>query len=172
LITLTSILITAAFFLIGAGVGHLFSRKVDSSDKSVRNLEKKLAQSEQELRRYQQQVTEHFMTASHLTGNVAQSYRQIHEHLASSAMRLASPEVGRQILKAGGVDFGLLDADGNPLIDITDIEVPRDYAPSVPGGILREDYGLRDAEQKQADVESSSDTVDNEDESDPTQSVA
>ena len=172
MITLTSILIAAAFFLIGAGVGHLFSRKVDSSDKSVRNLEKKLAQSEQELRRYQQQVTEHFMTASHLTGNVAQSYRQIHEHLASSAMRLASPEVGRQILKAGGVDFGLLDADGNPLIDITDIEVPRDYAPRVPGGILREDYGLRDAEQKQADVESSSDTVDNEDESDPTQSVA
>jgi uncharacterized membrane-anchored protein YhcB (DUF1043 family) len=176
LTTLTSILIAAAFFLIGAAVGHLFSRKVDSGDKSVRSLEQKLAQAEQELKRYQQEVTEHFVTSSHLTANIAQSYRQIHEHLAASAMRLASPEVGRQILKAGGSDFGLLDSNGNPLIDLQDIEVPRDYAPSVPGGILSEDYGLVEAEQsgsatgKKTSVNDSSDEDD--DEADPTQSVA
>ena len=173
--TLSVILITAAF-LIGAVIGHLFSKKVDSSDKSVRNLEQKLAASERELKRYQQEVTEHFITASHLTGNIAQSYRQIHEHLASKAMRLASPDVARQILKSGGSDFGLLDSNGNPLIDLSDVEVPRDYAPSVPGGILSEDYGLTEAEHSKAGSKAENDTgsdmPDDEDEKDPTQSVA
>lgn len=177
MIILSIILITAAF-LIGAAVGHLFSKKVDSSDKSVRNLEQKLAASERELKRYQQEVTEHFITASHLTGNIAQSYRQIHEHLAAKAMRLASPDVARQILKSGGSDFGLLDSNGNPLIDLSDVEVPRDYAPSVPGGILSEDYGLTEAEHNKAGIKVESETesdmpdADDEDEKDPTQSVA
>lgn len=192
--TLSVILIAAVFFLIGAAVGHLFSKKVDSGDKSVRNLEQKLAASEKELKRYQQEVTEHFITASHLTSNIAQSYRQIHEHLASKAMRLASPDVARQILKSGGSDFGLLDSNGNPLIDLSDVEVPRDYAPSVPGGILSENYGLTEAEQNKAEnltenitqsragnrVEGNAendafpDFLDNidGDEKDPTQSVA
>ena len=65
--TLTSILIAAALFLIGAAVGHLFSKKVDQGDKSVRELEKKLEKSEQKLKRYQQEVTEHFVAVSHLT---------------------------------------------------------------------------------------------------------
>lgn len=176
--TILSIILITVAFLIGAAVGHLFSKKVDSSDKSVRNLEQKLAASERELKRYQQEVTEHFITASHLTGNIAQSYRQIHEHLASKAMRLASPDVARQILKSGGSDFGLLDSNGNPLIDLSDVEVPRDYAPSVPGGILSEDYGLTEAEHNKAGIKVESETesdmpgADDEDEKDPTQSVA
>lgn len=176
--TFLSIILITAAFLIGAAAGHLFSKKVDSSDKSVRNLEQKLAASERELKRYQQEVTEHFITASHLTGNIAQSYRQIHEHLASKAMRLASPDVARQILKSGGSDFGLLDSNGNPLIDLSDVEVPRDYAPSVPGGILSEDYGLTEAEHSKAGIKAENDTesdmpdANDEDEKDPTQSVA
>ncbi|MBT7375049.1 MAG: DUF1043 family protein, partial [Porticoccaceae bacterium] len=111
--TLTMVLIAAACFLIGAGIGHLYSRKSSSGDASVRDLEKKLEHSEQQLKRYQQEVTEHFVTVSHLTTNMAQSYRQIHEHLATSAIRLASPEIGRQLLKAGGSDLSLVDEDGN-----------------------------------------------------------
>lgn len=179
MITLTSILLAATFLLIGAALGHLFSKKVNSGEKSVRDLEQKLAKTEQDLRRYQQEVTEHFVTTSHLTTNIAQSYRQMHEHLASSAMRLASPEVGRQLLKSGGSDFGLLDSNGNPLLDLSDIEVPRDYAPSVPGGILREDYGLAEAEQNDRSGQPSSDSANSanidtseEDDGDPTQSVA
>ena len=59
-------------------------------------------------------------------------------------MRLASPEIGRQLLKSGGSDLSLLDPNGNPLVEMDDVEVPRDYAPKVPGGILSEEYGLKD----------------------------
>jgi uncharacterized protein len=172
LTTLTSILIAAAFFIIGAAVGRLFSKTADQGDKSVRDLEKKLEKSEQKLKRYQQEVTEHFVAVSHLTSNVAQSYKQIHEHLATSAIRLASPEVGRQLLKSGGSDLNMLDSNGNPLVDIEDIEVPRDYAPSVPGGILSEGYGLSENDQNKEQPDSAANSADLDDEeADPTQSV-
>ena len=87
MISLTMILTAAAFFLIGAGLGHLYSRNQNRGDSSVRDLEKKLEQSERQLKRYQQEVTEHFLKVSHLTTSMSQSYRQIHEHLATSAIR-------------------------------------------------------------------------------------
>jgi uncharacterized protein len=171
LTTLTSLLIAAAFFLIGAAVGHFFSKKVDQGDKSVRDLEKKLEKSEQKLKHYQQEVTEHFVAVSHLTSNVAQSYKQIHEHLASSAIRLASPEVGRQLLKSGGKDLNMFDSNGKPLVDIEDIEVPRDYAPSVPGGILNEGYGLDESDQSMEQPDSVEAIDLDDEEADPTQKV-
>ena len=172
--TLTVVLIAAAFFLIGAGIGHLYSRKSTSGDTTTRDLEKKLEQSEQQLKRYQQEVTEHFVTVSHLTTNMAQSYRQIHEHLATSAIRLASPEIGRQLLKAGGSDLSLVDEDGNPLINPEDIQPPRDYAPKVPGGILSEGYGLDDNDLSKGhpNAANSAQEDEDEDDSDPTHNVS
>ena len=167
------ILVAAAFFLIGAGIGHLYSRKSCSASSSAAELEKQLEQSDQKLKRYQQEVTEHFLTVSQLTTNMAQSYRQIHEHLATSAIRLASPEVGRQLLKAGGSDLSLVDEEGNPLISAEDIQPPRDYAPKAPGGILSEDYGLNDNDlsKDHPDAANNGDSED-EDDSDPTHNVS
>lgn len=170
--TLTVIITAAAFFLIGAGLGHLFARQNQSGDQSVRDLEKKLAESERQLKRYQQEVTEHFLKVSHLTTSMSQSYRQIHEHLATSAIRLASPEIGRQLLKSGGSDLNLTDEDGKPLIDAEDVRPPRDYAPKVPGGILSEDYGLAENEDGKAQPDSvNTEVTESEDDDDPTSKV-
>lgn len=148
MINLTTILIAAACLLIGAGLGHLFSRKTPPGDQSVADLQQKLEQTEQQLKRYQHEVTQHFVEVSNLTTNMTQSYRKIHEHLATSAIRLANPEIGRQLLKAGGSQLSLTDEDGNPLLNPEDLEPPRDYAPKVPGGVLSEDYGLSDNDDK------------------------
>ncbi|MFL2530620.1 MAG: YhcB family protein [Porticoccaceae bacterium] len=171
--TLTIIITAATFFLIGAGLGHLFARQNQSGDQSVLDLEKKLAQSERQLKRYQQEVTEHFLKVSHLTTSMSQSYRQIHEHLATSAIRLASPEIGRQLLKSGGSDLNLTDEDGKPLINAEDVQPPRDYAPKVPGGILSEDYGFAENEEGKAQPDTvSSEITDSDDEDDdPTSKV-
>ena len=40
--TLTIIITAATFFLIGAGLGHLFARQNKSGDQSVQDLEKNL----------------------------------------------------------------------------------------------------------------------------------
>ena len=171
--TLTIIITAATFFLIGAGLGHLFARQNQTGNQSVKDVEKKLAESERQLKRYQQEVTEHFLKVSHLTTSMSQSYRQIHEHLATSAIRLASPEIGRQLLKSGGSDLNLTDEDGNSLINAEDVQPPRDYAPKVPGGILSEDYGLAENEESKDQPDTAntepSDSIDEDD--DPTSKV-
>jgi uncharacterized membrane-anchored protein YhcB (DUF1043 family) len=159
-------------FSVGAIVTYLWIRKSGDNTVDVIDLQKKLVKSEQHLKQYQQEVSQHFITISHLTASVTQSYRDINEQLVSSAMRLASPEIGRQLLKSGGSDLSLLDPNGNPLVDVEDVEVPRDYAPKVPGGILSEEYGLKD---EQEDPKSDRTVIDNENlamqETDPTENV-
>ena len=159
-------------FTVGAIATYLWIRKSGENTVDVIELQKKLDKSEQHLKQYQQEVSQHFITISHLTASVTQSYRDINEQLVSSAMRLASPEIGRQLLKSGGSDLSLLDPNGNPLVDLEDVEVPRDYAPKVPGGILSEEYGLKD---EQEDPKSDRTVIDNENlaiqETDPTENV-
>jgi uncharacterized membrane-anchored protein YhcB (DUF1043 family) len=159
-------------FSVGAIATYLWIRKSGENTVDVIDLQKKLVKSEQHLKQYQQEVSQHFITISHLTASVTQSYRDINEQLVSSAMRLASPEIGRQLLKSGGSDLSLLDPNGNPLVDLEDVEVPRDYAPKVPGGILSEEYGLKD---EQEDPKSDRTVIDHENlamqETDPTENV-
>jgi len=170
--SLSVALLLCLAFSIGAIATYLWIRKSGENTVDVIDLQKKLVKSEQHLKQYQQEVSQHFITISHLTASVTQSYRDINEQLVSSAMRLASPEIGRQLLKSGGSDLSLLDPNGNPLVDLEDVEVPRDYAPKVPGGILSEEYGLKD---EQEDPKSDRTVIDNENlamqETDPTENV-
>ena len=145
--SLSVALLLCLAFSVGAIATYLWIRKSGENTVDVIELQKKLDKSEQHLKQYQQEVSQHFITISHLTASVTQSYRDINEQLVSSAMRLASPEIGRQLLKSGGSDLSLLDPNGNPLVDVEDVEVPRDYAPKVPGGILSEEYGLKDEQE-------------------------
>ena len=170
--SLSVALLLCLAFSAGAIATYLWIRKSGENTADVIDLQKKLVKSEQHLKQYQQEVSQHFITISHLTASVTQSYRDINEQLVSSAMRLASPEIGRQLLKSGGSDLSLLDPNGNPLVDLEDVEVPRDYAPKVPGGILSEEYGLKD---EQEDPKSDRTVIDNENlaiqETDPTENV-
>ena len=170
--SLSVALLLCLAFSVGAIATYLWIRKSGENTVDVIDLQKKLDKSEQHLKQYQQEVSQHFITISHLTASVTQSYRDINEQLVSSAMRLASPEIGRQLLKSGGSDLSLLDPNGNPLVDVEDVEVPRDYAPKVPGGILSEEYGLKD---DQEDPKSDRTVIDNENlaiqETDPTENV-
>ena len=170
--SLSVALLLCLAFSVGAITTYLWIRKSGENTVDVIELQKKLDKSEQHLKQYQQEVSQHFITISHLTASVTQSYRDINEQLVSSAMRLASPEIGRQLLKSGGSDLSLLDPNGNPLVDVEDVEVPRDYAPKVPGGVLSEEYGLKD---EQEDPKSDRTVIDNENlaiqETDPTENV-
>jgi hypothetical protein len=170
--SLSVALLLCLAFSVGAIATYLWIRKSGENTVDVIELQKKLDKSEQHLKQYQQEVSQHFITISHLTASVTQSYRDINEQLVSSAMRLASPEIGRQLLKSGGSDLSLLDPNGNPLVELEDVEVPRDYAPKVPGGILSEEYGLKD---EQEDPKSDRTVIDNENlaiqETDPTENV-
>lgn len=107
-----------------------------------RNLEQRLHHAETSLQGYQRDVAEHFAQTSQLVNNLTQSYREVHEHLASGALKLATPAISREILESANQGLG-----GNKAyIRDQAIEPPRDWAPKAPGakGTLSEDYDLRD----------------------------
>lgn len=129
-------------FLAGAGVGaallYIFHAQIFGRD-----LERRVHEAENALQGYQRDVAEHFTQTSQLVNNLTQAYREVHEHLANGALKLATPAISRQILDSANNN---LSSDTKAYINEQRIEPPRDWAPKAPGakGTLSEDYGLRD----------------------------
>lgn len=139
-----STLVITAFFgiAIGASLGafalYIFRHRVLG-----RELEQRLHQAESELQAYQRNVAEHFTQTSALVNNLTQAYREVHEHLADGALKLATPAISRQIIDSANAGMG---SDTKAYISEQRIEPPRDWAPKTPGskGALSEDYGLHE----------------------------
>ena len=138
----STIIITALICLAaGAAIGILLARLSNPEQQKVRELESKLQSAEDGLKEYQQEVTEHFIQTSGLINNLTQSYKAVHEHMANSAMHLANPDISRQLVNAG---TGKLTGSADSALPETQPEPPKDYAPKAPGGVLSEEYGLKD----------------------------
>ena len=134
----TSVLILVG--VIGLALGALLAFLATRSRQSVdrtQELELRLKEANNKLEDFQQEVNEHFDQTSQLVNNLTQSYREVHEYLANSAMRLSSQDIGRQMLEAGSGQ--LSDNDEN-----LSVLPPRDWAPKEPGakGTLSEEFGL------------------------------
>ncbi|WP_299591243.1 DUF1043 family protein [uncultured Microbulbifer sp.] len=134
----TSILILVG--VIGLSLGALLAFLATRSRQNIdrtQELELRLKEANTKLEDFQLQVNEHFDQTSQLVHNLTQSYRDVHEYLANSAMRLSSQDIGRQMLEAGSGQ--LSDNDEN-----LSVLPPRDWAPKEPGskGTLSEEFGL------------------------------
>lgn len=153
---LTFILIAVACLIVGLAVGSLLTRTFSPQEKKRKALEEKLQQKEDELKIFQRDVAEHFMKSSEIVRELTRSQRDICEHLATGALRLTSPEVSR---KVQDVAFEGLGADQKPrILSSITAEPPKDYAPSVPGGVLNESYGLTDVPLMRPVIDEDSDT--------------
>ena len=128
--------------LAGAGIGavvlYIFRAQILGRD-----LEQRLHEAENSLQGYQRDVAEHFAQTSQLVNNLTHAYREVHEHLANGALKLATPAISRQILDSANHN---LNSDTKAYVAEQRIEPPRDWAPKAPGakGTLSEDYDLRD----------------------------
>lgn len=135
----TSVLILVGILgvALGALLAFLAVRGRSGVDRT-QELEARLHEANKKLEDFQLQVNEHFDQTSQLVHNLTESYREVHEYLANSAMRLSSQDIGRQMLEAGS---GKLSDNDESLKGVTP---PRDWAPKEPGakGTLAEDFGL------------------------------
>ncbi|UTA48830.1 YhcB family protein [Simiduia sp. 21SJ11W-1] len=137
----TLILTVLTCILVGGVIGAFLMFALRPQEKINRELESQLLDSETRLREYQQEVTQHFVDTSQLINNLTRSYRDVHEHLAESAMKLGNADLSRQIAQAGD---GKLLEQAKTKTAPQDIKPPTDWAPKVPGkeGTLSESYGL------------------------------
>lgn len=134
----TSLISLAAGAGLGAFLLYLFRAQVYS-----RELEERLHEAENSLQSYQRDVVDHFAQTSQLVNNLTQSYRDVHEHLANSALKLATPAISRQILDSAN---GNLTSGDKTYISEQRVEAPRDWAPKKTGkpGTQSDDFGLHD----------------------------
>ena len=135
---LSTLIIVGIFALIAGGIaGVLIYRGLHPEQQQNRELENRVQRTEQQMKEYQQEVSEHFAETSQLVNKLTQSYKDVHEHLASSALKLTNPDISRQ----------LIDAGEGKLLESTTAHAPvqpKDWAPKSPGemGQLSEGFGI------------------------------
>lgn len=137
------LIISIIIFIVGVVIGIVVGRALVPPQQQ-KDLEKRLSSAQQNLDAYQQDVAKHFVETSQRVGELTQSYRDLHEHLAKGALNLTNTDIGRQVIEAGATKEAI------PNIDNTSVEPPKDWAPRAPGsrGMLSEDFGLKDQDEK------------------------
>jgi len=149
----TLIVAVIAGLIVGGLAGTFIARAMSPQEKQNRELASKLAEAEEKLLNYQQDVNDHFAQTSQLINNMTHSYKEVHEHLASSALNLTNIDLSRQLSAAGQGTLSHTpsptdanDDDEKQPIEAEDFEAPKDWAPKEPGetGTLSEEYRIED----------------------------
>ncbi len=146
----TVIVAVLVSLLIGCAAGYILSRNASSGSRNA-DMQKRLQEAEQALDHYQRDVTEHFARTTELVNSLNESYRDMHEHLATSALKLSTPEISRQLLADAEHQL----PGGGDNVEHAKVEAPRDWAPKREGrkGALSEDYDLDETEAASTDAE-------------------
>lgn len=132
------------------GLGGYALARARNPDTRVRELEEHLHTLQDKYDRYQEAVSQHFVTTAQLVNTLSQSYREVHQHLQQGASSLCAD--GRRGNSNPGSAFEALSSTSPPALqaervdDHFRVEPPRDYATKKPSdkGTLDEDYGFRD----------------------------
>lgn len=137
--------------VVGAIVGYLVGRS--GSDAGQRqSLSRQLDDAREELATYKQQVTDHFEKTADLVNQLTNTYKDVHQHLASGAQSLCVDQKASQALKdsmqprlEAPDETATAPAEPRPDAKQTDhAEPPRDYAAKAADeeGTLSESYGF------------------------------
>jgi uncharacterized membrane-anchored protein YhcB (DUF1043 family) len=136
-----TIILAIFCLLLGAAAGIVLYLRFSPELQKSRDLEKHLFEAQDELKNYQLEVTQHFSETAQLLKQMAESYRDVHNHLARGAEMLCKDGQGRKILARLPELDSIIDADSEP----TYAAPPLDYAPKTTPydrSTLNEDYGL------------------------------
>lgn len=144
------ILAAVAALAVGLIIGLLIGRSNQGATLRQRRAEQQIEELRNEYTRYQAQVNEHFMESAHLLRRFNDAFRDVNQHMARGANRLANDDEWLEELEQEKRRARLTDTSG----DDSDVaEPPRDYAPKKDPeekGTLAEGYGLTDEEKAKA----------------------
>lgn len=112
--SLAAVLTYSLFALVfGALAGAWLFHRFGSQGKAAQNLEERLQEAEKKFEDYQHDVTEHFEETSRRVNTLTQNYKDVHEYLASSAMKLTNPQMSRAISQAAQQNLPPGETDAN-----------------------------------------------------------
>lgn len=137
----------AVLLVLGLGIGMLLGRRTSPQSQKSREVERKLDQVLQDKKAYENEVVDHFTDTAKLLNSLTESYREVHNHLASGAAELCQGQ--------GPVVMSRLDSGADPAeipAQLADIQPPLDYAPKTSPdekGMLNESFGLEKEKTEQ-----------------------
>lgn len=144
------ILAAVAALAVGLIIGLLIGRSSQSSTLRQRRAEQQTEELRNEYTRYQAQVNEHFMESAHMLRRFNDAFRDVNQHMARGANRLANDDEWLNELEQENKRARLT---GGKAEDGDVSEPPRDYAPKkdpAEKGTLDEGFGLTDEEKAKA----------------------
>ena len=139
----------AVIAIVGLWLGWLVGRRTSGTAKKYQDVSRKLDQVMQDKKTYENEVVEHFTETAKLLNNLTDSYREVHNQLATGAATLCQGEGPISLERTEDKP----DQTEIPA-HLAHIQPPLDYAPkSSPEekGMLNEEFGL---ERKPQDVDS------------------
>ena len=171
-----SIWIISILTLVTGGVIGYFAGRFGTSATKQRDLNLQLEDSQRQLDAYKQQVNQHFERTAELVNNMTESYKAVHQHLATGSEALCDADTSK--LEAAPVKPSITDQTETapapaaepaapasepaqataeptaaPTAEAENIPAPPlDYAPKTPDqeGTLSENFGVKkDAEEPQ-----------------------
>lgn len=131
--------IIALAALVGGGaLGYFLNRYAHPVARRSQESEQQLHALQEQHKNYRYDVNAHFNRTAELLSQLANSYREVHNHLARGAIDLCDP---------GAVKLLKMLPEQAPVLEEqqpTAVEPPRDYALRSPydKGVLDEDFGL------------------------------
>lgn len=152
---LLTIIVAVTFFLIGCMAGALLFMRFSPEQKRSRDMEKHLHQAQDELKDYKLEVTQHFAETARLLKQMAESYRDVHNHLATAAENLSQDGRSVPIMKKLP-EIDRLAADEEDDEQTAEVRPPLDYAPKASPydrSTLNEDYDLEKVELEEKPID-------------------
>ncbi len=152
--SLSFVIITGLICSILAGAaGALWGARFSATPERHRELEKHLHEKQDEIKTYQREVSDHFNETSHRLKQLAESYKDIHNHLAQGADKLSGKGLGNNTPIIEKIESMVHHRE----TDTPDnVSAPLVYAPkSTPfdKGTLNEDYDLEKVELAEKPVD-------------------
>ena len=130
-------------FAAGCLATVVFNKFMSGESRQARDVERHLQETQDQLKTYQQEVSDHFEQTARLVDQLTESYREVHNHLADGAQNLLDLPGNQPIMK------NLPDnAGGEPEVAASEgktVEPPLDYAPKrtpYDKGMLDESFGI------------------------------
>lgn len=153
---------------VGGLIGYLMGRSGNANNAEQ---EAELAAAKKELQSYKEQVAHHFEDTANLVNKMTESYRDVFQHLSSSAQQLCDEKTAQsieatmvpQLTKEKPVSAGEETTEADVEAPVTSMEPPRDYAPKKPNeeGTLSETYSVNtDTQEAPAPSEEAKESAD------------
>lgn len=132
--------------VVGASLLYMFNLMTSSNSSNRGNkLESQLQQTQNELNSYHESVNEHFNQTRDLVNKLTETYKDLNQHIATSAASLCDIETQQDASDSLLAAESFVSGKQEESQSRDSIEAPKDYAPKKDPkekGTLSEDFGV------------------------------